>query len=318
MSSRVRIRGIYSIALGKLLSDFGFRVVKSSELPTALLNSEESFERCDIDIADKVDLQGIEATGYSEHVTGLFTFLREKLPDAVLMDMDSSGGDHDRFTAGIEFPGLSKKILDITRHSACPDAVERHHRLRIVDGSAVEAAERLIRETPLQKHDIERQLFRDAVLLPLERNGTVRLEHLRPSGESMRPREGVLTEIVGNRIVFKRTFLSGGQYDGLDLPIHAGDYCLTEAEEDSWFVKHAYFSKDGSLIGEYYNINTPVELYPFGIRYVDLEVDIVRRAGGSPEIIDREKLAFLVQRGSIGPELELKALSVVEHIMRQL
>ena len=83
-------------------------------------------------------------------------------------------------------------------------------------------------------------------------------------------------------------------------------------------MRHRYFTREGKTIGEYYNINTPVELYPYGARYLDLEIDVVHRAGESPGIIDREKLALLAKRGGIGPTLEARAIRTAEDIMREI
>jgi len=126
-----------------------------------------------------------------------------------------------------------------------------------------------------------------------------------------------LLEAKGNQILVKRSF-SQGRYDGLDLPIEEGDYSLTEVQEGAWYVKHAYYSKGGRLKGEYYNINTPVELYPYGARYLDLEIDVVRRVGGKPSIVDREDLALLAKDGGIGAGLEKKALEVAEGLLEKL
>ncbi|HOV87438.1 MAG TPA: DUF402 domain-containing protein, partial [Syntrophobacteraceae bacterium] len=157
----------------------------------------------------------------------------------------------------------------------------------------------------------------ETVLLPLEKAGRVRLEHIRPSGRPMRPREGKVLSVDGDRILFQRRF-SKGRYDGLNLPIQPGDYGLTEVQEGAWYVKHSYHRKDGTPIGEYYNINTPVELYPYGARYVDLEVDVIRRAGEKAFLIDQEKLSLLVKEGCIGDRLAIKAMEVAEGLLGSL
>lgn len=131
----------------------------------------------------------------------------------------------------------------------------------------------------------------------------------------MRPREGVIANTDSKGFVFRRSF-SKGRYDGLDLPIQEGDYGVTEIREGAWTIKHSYFTKDNRLIGEYYNINSPVELYPYGARYLDLEVDVVCRAGENPFLMDREKLALLTRSGCISTDLETKALAVAEELLR--
>ena len=118
-------------------------------------------------------------------------------------------------------------------------------------------------------------------------------------------------------MIVKRSF-SQGRYDGLNLPIQEGDYGLTEVREGAGYVKHAYFSKQGKLKGEYFSINTPVELYPFGARYVDLEIDVICRPGEKPVISDREELALLVKNGAISALLEKKAVETAEDLVRKI
>jgi len=74
----------------------------------------------------------------------------------------------------------------------------------------------------------------------------------------------------------------------------------------------------GKLTIYYFNINTPTELYPFGARYVDLEVDVIRRAGEKAFEIDREKLLMLARKGCIGQGLQERAVQVAEDILRSL
>ena len=153
---------------------------------------------------------------------------------------------------------------------------------------------------------------------PWRKKGLVRLEHIRPVGQTHasargRPRQPVIPKAL----LFRRSF-SKGRYDGLDVPIQEGDYGLTEIQEGAWHVRHSYYTKDHKLIGHYYNINTPVELYPYGARYLDLEVDVIHRAGEKPFLIDREKLALVCRNGCISEELGTKALAVAEDLLQTL
>ena len=145
----------------------------------------------------------------------------------------------------------------------------------------------------------------------------MKLEHVRPSGKPIRPREGTIVEFDQDRLVFKRSFAEG-RYDGLNLPIEKGDYGLTEMHEGDWFISHSYFSRNGELRGRYYNINTPVELYPYGGRYLDLEIDIIHRPGEPPFLVDQEKLSILVKEGHISSELESRAMQVAQDLMQQI
>jgi predicted RNA-binding protein associated with RNAse of E/G family len=108
------------------------------------------------------------------------------------------------------------------------------------------------------------------------------------------------------------------QYDGLNLPIEEGDYGITETTENSWLVKHTYYSKAGSIKGTYWNINTPVEFYPDHIRYLDLHIDVVQRSGSSPRLIDQEKLEVAVVKGFISRKLAQRAYEVADSVLQGL
>jgi len=238
------------------------------------------------------------------------------LLDPVLVEFSPEDDDRPHAEARVEFPGSAKRALDEIRQSVTP-TLKRHHQVQTIDSRVLEMAEVRLSAYPEERESIENTVFLETILVPLEKCGLVRLEHLRPSGKAMRPREGTLVSRDEGRIVFRRPF-SNGRYDGLDIEIHPGDYGLTEIEEGQWFVKHTYFRKDGKLIGEYYNINSPVELYPYGARYMDLEIDVIRRAGEGPFIVDEERLAILTQQGCIGPDLERKAMDVAEELLTKL
>lgn len=314
MSTHMKVRGIYSTALTKLLLDSGYTIVDPSPMIRERFKLDAPSGPWELLIQDRDDLQGIEVTGSAEHLCQFFTFLQEQLLDVVMLDFGPAEEDEGLVQASIEFPGASKARLDALRSEVVPTLL-RHHRLRTFETKRLEQRELLLGRHPERKAQLEEDSFAQDILHPLEKTGAVRLEHMRPSGKPMRPREGVLVKADKESIVFKRHF-GKGRYDGLDLPIQAGDYALTEVHEGAWYIRHRYFTHHGELIGEYYNINTPVELYPFGARYVDLEIDIIRRAGEPPFEIDQEKLAILAKHGCISPDLESKAIAVAEEIVR--
>lgn len=316
MPTRLKIRGIYSTALTRLALEGGYGVVE----PSARICERFRLDPCsgpeEILVLDKDDLQGVQIRGQPEHVCQLLTFLQERLLDPVLLLIAPVEAEENLVEAMVEFPGASKQILDTIRTSVTP-TLTRHHRFRIIDAKALERAENTLCRRMKERDAIAASLFRETVTLPLEKAGTVKMEHIRPCGRSIRPREGVLVKAEGCRIVFRRAFQKG-RYDGLDIPIQHGDYGVTEIVEGAWCVKHCYFTGEGKAIGEYYNINTPVELYPYGARYLDLEIDVVHRAGEAPGIVDRENLALLVKRGGIGPALEARAVQTAEEILRDI
>ncbi len=316
MASRIKIRGIYSTALTRLALDSGFEVVQPSERVNKRfcekLPEDASYE---ILVRDREDLQGIEARGEADQVCKLLIRLQELLLDAIIVSI-LPGEDGDMVVANMELPGGAKARLDALRSKVVP-TLKNHHRLKIIDPETLDSVEAELAGRPEDRSALEKKIFRQAILKPLVEEGRVRLEHVRASGRPMRPRFGVLVSASSRKVVFRRKF-SGGRYDGLDLPIGEGDYCLTEIWDGKWCVKHSYFSKRDVLVGEYHNINTPTELYPYGARYVDLEVDVIRRAGEGAFLIDREKFDMLVRKGCAGMDLENKVLLTAEKLLRRL
>jgi probable ribonuclease FAU-1 len=316
MRMNIKVRGIYATALSKLFMDQGHELAEPSSRIRLLFGLAETEARHEVLVQDRETLQGIYVSGEAEKVSPVVTFLLQQLFDATLLSLMPMEEPEGGVTAVIEFPGSAKTILDDIRQSMLP-TLKCHHRFRVVASKPLEKAESALKGQRNGMDPISNRLFREVILVPLEKSGVARVEHIRPSGGPMRPREGTITEVQGQGFTFKRSFAKG-RYDGLDVPIRPGDYGLTEIQEGAWYVRHVYFRRDGSLIGEYYNINTPVELYPYGARYLDLEVDVVRRAGEKPYLLDREKLALLAHQGSISSQLEEKAMGVAEQILNTL
>ena len=317
MLPRIKIRGIYSTALTKLALDSGFQIVDPSEKIRERIHMElPNHGKYEILIQDREDRQGIEVQGEADHVCELLLHMQESLLDAIIVSFLPTDHSEPLVVANLELPGGAKERLDRVRSSVVP-TLKNHHRLKIINPDLLESAEIEFCRHPEDAMGLEKRLLREAILDPLIKEGMVRLEHIRPSGKPMHPRLGILQSVRENRVVFKREF-SKGRYDGLDLPIREGDYCLTEVREGKWYTRHSYFSKEHLRIGEYFNINTPTELYPYGARYVDLEVDVIQRAGENAFPIDQEKLEVLARKGCIAKDLQNKVLMVSKQLLRSL
>jgi hypothetical protein len=327
MAKVIKIRGIYTTAFTRLLLDSGYRIADPSPEIRQRFKLGPAPKAADILLKDREAHQGVDLIGEADGISRLLKTIQETLLDAVLLSfeplakgeaelIDDLEASRELSHARLELGGASKEKLDGLRASVVP-TLARHHRLRILHPRTLEKAENQLGKRPKSKPNLEKALFQEAILLPLSKADGVRLEHIKIKGKPVRPREGALVEGKGTRIVIKRSF-SQGRYDGLNLPIEGGDYGLSEVQEGAWHLKHTYFSKDGKLKGEYYNINTPVELYAYGARYIDLEIDVVRRAGESPSIVDREDLALLVKEGKISRQLEKKAVEEAERILREM
>lgn len=65
---------------------------------------------------------------------------------------------------------------------------------------------------------------------------------------------------------------------------------ITLVPPDAWWS--ASWWLDSPDVELYVNINTPVERLPGVLRYVDLDLDVVRLVDGTCEIVDREEFAL--------------------------
>jgi protein associated with RNAse G/E len=85
-----------------------------------------------------------------------------------------------------------------------------------------------------------------------------------------------------------------------------------------WSFRTKYYSRNGEYKGTYVNLNTPIELYPTKIRYVDLETDICLRPNGKIQQIDREKLDKMVYENYIPKRLGKIVMEKAAEILNSL
>ena len=112
----------------------------------------------------------------------------------------------------------------------------------------------------------------------------------------------------------RRTIRGSGLYDGLKVQREPGDQAITELRIGEWCLRTSYYSRDGRYKGTYINLNTPVELCPGRIRYVDLEVDICVWPDGRVRVLDMERLRQALEDGLIGGRL----VELVEEKVKEL
>jgi hypothetical protein len=113
---------------------------------------------------------------------------------------------------------------------------------------------------------------------------------------------GTVRSWDGTLLTVERQFSAGGQYDSLDVPKLGGDWGTIEVVQSSRVLRRAYYRQDGSLIGELFNIQTPAEIAEGMVRYVDLEVDVVRMPDGRVAVVDEDDLAAAVRIGGVDPD----------------
>ncbi|MFQ6087108.1 MAG: DUF402 domain-containing protein [Candidatus Bathyarchaeia archaeon] len=208
----------------------------------------------------------------------------------------------------VEFPALSKAELDEIRRAVAP-TMKRHHCYKACGGrisAALEMAEKLL-EKGYAYTDAE-ELLKQTVETEYPTIGSlIEIEHVKLNGKVFHLGKALIQNLDYNgsavSVQFRRNFMTKGLYDGLKIPKEPDDYAVTVVKIGEWHFKTQYFSKEGQLKGTYVNLNTPVELYPYGIRYVDLEVDVCMWPNGRVEKLDEEKLEKAVDEGLISEKL---------------
>ena len=204
----------------------------------------------------------------------------------------------------VEFPALSKKRLDKLRETVVA-TLQGHHYYKACGGkvsSALEMAEKLLEKGKTKEEVLS--LFKTTIEseYPIE-GSTIRIEHVKLGGKTISLGVGVIEELNGEKMCFRRVFRKPGVYDGLGTKKEPGDVAITETKIGEWFLKTSYFSENGEYKGTYFNLNTPVELYPNKLRYVDLEVDVCVLPDGTVKVLDEDKLWRAVERRFITEKL---------------
>lgn len=188
-----------------------------------------------------------------------------------------------------------------------------HHRIKAggdTAGTAVDFAEGL---------DVDVESFPWAVVTeqfgPTE-GDTVRIGHGKPDGRAydLGPGEVTDRDPDAERIDVRRTLESAGTYDGLDVQKSAGDVAVTTFREGQWWYPTTYRSADGELRGTYLNVNTPIEVFPDAVEYVDLHVDVVKWPDGRVAVVDEAELSATVEAGDVSEDLAEKAMAVAESV----
>ena len=145
------------------------------------------------------------------------------------------------------------------------------------------------------------------------------LGHGKPDGRLITLGPGEVTDWgADGSLTLERSIRGGGRYDGLGAPKEDGDVAVTKLREGRWWYPTTYKRADGTVVGTYVNVCTPVECFPNSARYVDLHVDVVRHGDGRVEIVDEDELAAAVADGFVSEDLAEKARSVASAVERAL
>lgn len=319
---RVKIRGIYATALTAILKEKGFVIVDPTPVMASRLGLSYQAGPEEASIRDRHDRQGIVVTGLREAVEATLRAILEAVPFALLVPIkDNIHGALALALAPlqahylVEFPLPAKEVLDTIRGRYVP-TVPGHHYFKIIDAASVDRYEQAMK--PGQEEPIRRALL-DELVAPFYRRGAeVKVWHVKAGGEGFQFRALVRSFQPGERLVLERRFRGGGFYDGLGLSKEEGDVGLVEMWEGRWFIRRVYLRRNGTLIGEVYNVNTPPELYPGWVRYLDLEVDVVCLPKGEVEIQDEQVLWRKVEKGLLPRALAEKAMACAQELFMSL
>lgn len=326
---RVKVRGIYATALTKLFLDSGFSLAQPSWEIVRRFGLEPNFDLPGAIVEDKEDKQGVVVAGDAQQAQELIRAMGDRLFDMVTKTREISGHDieeevqvaSDLACFDIEFPSLSKSALDTLRDEVVP-TVRDHHKLKILAPNYVDIMEGKIESFPERRGRIEQLLRSSLVLNYFQKGREVRIDHVRPEGEIISLSKGEVIDFdAENALITLRRqskMFRAGAYDGLGIAKEEGDYAITEGREQDWVLKHVYYGKEGRPKGAFFNINTPLELYPGKIRYLDLHVDVVSWPDGRCQIVDKEKLEACVKRGYLSQWLADKAMSIAEELLQKL
>ena len=319
---KAKIRGVYSTALTKLLLDHDFEIVQPSVTVRERFGLKENSESPDLEVNNRQDRQGVQVSGTLEAVNAFTLILQSCLDDVVIRKGEAPVAllEGSRYVDE-EFPALSKKKLDEVRGSVTP-TMEGHHYYKACGvniSSSLDMAEKLL-ERGGSREEVE-NLLKQTIMAEYPVQGSViGIQHVKLDGKVFHLGKALIEAYSHNEslIRFRRVFEKKGIYDGLKTKKEPGDYALTEAKIGEWHFKTEYFSKAGRYKGTYINLNTPIELYPHGIHYVDLEVDVCVWPNGKVAKLDEEKLKEAVAEGIITQKLVKIVEEKLQEIMKDL
>lgn len=311
---KIMIRGIYSTALIQLLLSNGFTISRPtrSQLERFGISSQDP---PDAEIIDSTsDRNCIEIRGSPDTVESVVNVLRKSFADLIVLGVRDLGG---LLSMRVGFPNDAKLKLDELR-SMVAYTVPYHHYCRAGGeglSSMVTIAEDLVEKGVVPAEEMSKR-FREQILSISPRTGSmIKIVHLKLDGRRIILGRGKVIGKSDGSIRLMRRIVGFGVYDGLGVEKCPGDYAITEVSMFRPWMKTKYYSISGTLKGCYYNISTPISIYPDHVHYFDLELDVVVKPGLAPEIIDADALEKAVQENRISEELKKIAFRIAEEIV---
>jgi len=207
----------------------------------------------------------------------------------------------------IYFPRDAKRKLDELRSEVIP-TLKGHHWMKTL-GRAPSLLVDFLEEMGQHYPNIDIDNLSELAMSFIRRNllpkkgDKISIHHIKPSMKKivLGPAKVIdVRELDGAlEYIMFRKFSAGGYYDGINAPKESGDFGITIAREGDTKLITVYYDMNLNLKGVYINVNSPIEVYPHSIRYVDLEIDVVRTYDGDIMIIDRKKLDKYLEQGVI-------------------
>ena len=221
------------------------------------------------------------------------------------------------------FSSENKNRLDEIRSKVYP-TVKGHHKYKSLSDELTEIvdySEYMLLSKPEMADDISEILLRYVYEKAKEKT-RIEIEHvsiLDNTIKKLTPGQIIKLTVEDNEayVTVKRVFRSKGVYDGLGVEKEPGDYDLMEFSTKYPVIIHKYFSKNGEFKGIYLNINSPPEIVPGKIRYIDYEVDVVATKNEVREI-DVEKLEKAVKEGILEPSEAEEKLEIARKTSKLL
>ena len=229
------------------------------------------------------------------------------------------------FISIIHLPSIAKRVMDELRRRLYP-TVNRHHEIKSwggdVESAIVDYAEEGLKRGLWgpEAGDVAAEFIASKLV---EAN-RVFIKHYTPHGKTLNLGPFTVKSVsrgssLGDvSIMLERVFRSYGVLDALEVEKRPGDKGVTKIDTSKWFIIHEYYTAAGELLGIYANINTPPEVGSKAIKYLDLLVDVVKKPGETPEIVDLDQLEEAYKDGLITKELYETAINEAEKTARRL
>jgi len=199
------------------------------------------------------------------------------------------------------FPHDSKIVLDDIRRKVAP-TVSSHHYFKSLGKLQSNLVDK-IEEAMKLGVNVE-SMFSELEHFKRKFIGSIKfLEHVKLNGEVVLLGNIEFVRVFDGGLEIVRRVKSPGIYDGLNVARKVGDKILTTIRFGDWYYVSKYYSSDGKFIGAYVNINTPVEIYPGRLRYIDLAVDVCIKPNCEIKVLDLEILDNALRSSVISERL---------------